>query len=86
MAQWTDTGKLEGNPGPRMWVFYGDGRGRFTKTVLATGVDNHESRVSDLDGDGDLDIVSKPYTRNAPRLDIWLNEGAGRRRTISTSP
>jgi FG-GAP-like repeat len=85
MAQWTDTGKLDGNPGPRMWVFYGDGRGRFTKTLLATGIDNHESRVSDLDGDGDLDIVSKPYTRDAPGLDIWLNEGTRRRRTSPIS-
>ena len=44
-------------------------------TLLATGVDNHESRVSDLDGDGDLDIVIKPYAQDTPRLDIWLNRG-----------
>ena len=58
-----------------MWIFYGDGNGHFKKKVLATGVDNHESRVSDLDGDGDLDIVVKSYTRDSPRLDVWLNQG-----------
>ncbi len=62
MAQWTEGAKTPDNPSAHMWIFYGDGRGRFTKTLLATGVDNHESRVSDLDGDGDLDIVVKPYT------------------------
>ena len=75
MAQWTDGAKIPDNPGARMWIFYGDGHGRFAKTVLARGVDNHESRVRDLDGDGDLDIVVKPYTHDTPRLDVWLNDG-----------
>ena len=75
MAQWSEGAQLPDKPNARMWIFYGDGQGRFTKTVLATGVDNHESRVSDLDGDGDLDIVVKPYTRDTPRLDVWLNQG-----------
>ena len=41
------------------------------------GVDNHESRLADLDGDGDLDIVVKPYSYGTPRLDVWLNRGTG---------
>ena len=35
MAQWTDGARLPDNPSARMWIFYGDGRGRFTKTLLA---------------------------------------------------
>jgi len=62
-------------PKCKMWIFYGDGRGNFTKQVIATGIGNHESRVADLDGDGDLDILDKPYTADTPRVDIWLNEG-----------
>ena len=36
--------------------------------------------AADLDGDGDLDILSKPYNWDAPRLDVWLNNGTGRKR------
>jgi FG-GAP-like repeat len=85
MAQWTETATRPDNPSARTWIFYGDGRGRFHKTLLATGLDNHESRVADLDGDGDLDIVVKPYTRDTPRVDVWLNQGNGPRKSISTT-
>jgi hypothetical protein len=80
MAKWTDEAKDPDHPPARMWIFFGDGRGGFAKTTLATGIDNHESRVADLDGDGDLDIVVKPYSVDTPRLDIWLNRGTGPRR------
>jgi len=32
--------------------------------------------VWDIDGNGRLDILNKPYTRDAPRIDVWLNDGA----------
>lgn len=31
----------------------------------------------DIDGDGDLDIVAKPYNWDTPRIDLWINEGGG---------
>jgi FG-GAP-like repeat len=87
MAKWTDEATKPDHPDARMWIFYGDGRGRFEKTTLATGIDNHESRVADLDGDGDLDIVGKPYSFDTPRLDIWLNRGTGpRNRDAASGP
>jgi hypothetical protein len=53
----------------------GDGQGSFETTAISTGFGNHESRVADLDGDGDLDILGKPYNWETPRLDIWINKG-----------
>ncbi len=66
-----------GNADAKMWIFLGDGNGRFTATEVATGFGNHESKVGDLDGDGDLDIVGKSFNWDTPRLDIWLNKGTG---------
>jgi hypothetical protein len=34
----------------------------FRKTELAVGHGFHEGRVADLDGDGDMDVLNKPYT------------------------
>ena len=56
-------------------IYFGDGKGNFEQSVISTGMGNHESRIADLDGDGDLDILAKPYTWDTPRIDIWLNNG-----------
>jgi hypothetical protein len=64
-----------GNPASRCSVFLGDGAGNFRETVLAAGFDNHESKAADLDGDGDLDILMKPYNHLTPSLNILINEG-----------
>lgn len=61
------------NSNSKMWIFFGDGQGNFQRTEVATGFDNHESKVGDLDGDGDLDILGKPWNYETPRLDIWIN-------------
>jgi hypothetical protein len=79
MAKWDDAAKQPDHPQASMWIFYGDGRGGFAQMTLATGIDNHESRVADLDGDGDLDIVGKPYSFDTPRLDIWLQKAVVKR-------
>lgn len=57
------------------WVLYGDGQGNFKVQELSVGIGNHDSRLADVNGDGRLDIVTKPYTWDTPRLDVWLNEG-----------
>lgn len=51
------------------------GKGNFGQSVISTGIGNHESRIADLDGDGDLDMLAKLYTWDTPRIDIWLNNG-----------
>ncbi len=65
------------NPQARTALLLGNGRGGFTTEIVATGYGHHESRLADLDGDGDLDILGKPYLWESPRLDIWLNGGGG---------
>lgn len=64
-----------GNPEAKIHLLLGDGNGNFKNTVVATGYGNHESKVADLDGNGTLDILGKPYNWETPRLDIWLNAG-----------
>jgi len=61
------------NPDARTVILLGDGAGGFSVQEVATGFGNHESRLGDLDGDGDLDILGKPFLWETPRLDIWLN-------------
>ena len=77
MAKWTRNPKPD-YPGATAWILYGDGHGNFRKTVLVTGDGWHEGKLADVDGDGDLDLINKPYTWEAPRIDLWLNNGTGR--------
>ena len=63
-----------GNPDGKIRIMLGDGQGNFIHHVVATGMGTHESKIADLDGDGDYDIMSKPYNWKAPRLDIFINE------------
>ena len=71
-----------GNPGAgddaKTWIWYGNGRGTFQETVANHGQGIHEGKLADLDGDGDLDLLVKPFQHNAPRVDVLLNQGPRR--------
>jgi hypothetical protein len=77
MAKWTESKTEPDNANAEAFIFYGDGKGNFQKTIFKKGYDFHEARVADLDGDGDMDILSKPYNWKTPRIDIWLQNGTG---------
>jgi hypothetical protein len=64
------------NPDAKVRFLLGDGTGSFEEYIVPeiTGFGNHESKVADLDGDGDLDILGKPFNWEAPRIDIWLQQ------------
>jgi sugar phosphate isomerase/epimerase len=74
MAKWSNKPEVD-NPKATAWILYGDGKGGFAARTLPGGQDFHDARLADLDGDGDLDILDKPYTWNAPRVDVWWNGG-----------
>jgi len=77
MAQWSRD--RTDHPGATAWILYGDGQGGFRCTELVRGMGFHEGKLADLDGDGRSDILNKPYTWQAPRVDIWLQlPAAGR--------
>ncbi len=65
-----------GNPGAgdaaRTFLWFGDGRGNFVETAASAGQGIHEGQVADFDGDRRLDILMKPYSHNAPRVDVLL--------------
>ena len=69
-----------GNPDSQIRIFLGDGKGGFVPKVVARGYGSHESKMADLDGNGTLDVLSKPYNWETPRLDIFLNLAAPRER------
>ncbi len=74
---WVAEMRLGGkNRDAKNMILSGDGKGNFRTLMVSQGIANHESKIADLDGDGDLDILGKPYGWQTPRLDIWINEAA----------
>jgi len=63
-----------GNPESKVAILLGDGKGNFKTSSVAAGYDCHESKLADLDGNGTLDVLCKPYNWDTPRLDIWLSQ------------
>ena len=61
------------NTDANMLLLVGSGQGTFEPSEISIGFGNHESRVADLDGNGTLDILGKPYVWETPRVDVWLN-------------
>jgi hypothetical protein len=70
-----EMGKPGAGDNAKTYIWYGDGKGHFKETVVSHGQGIHEGKLSDLDGDGDLDILMKPYNHKTPRLDVLLNHG-----------
>ncbi len=84
MDIWVAEMTLFGNSGAKNRLLLGDGKGNFPQIItVSEGIDLHESEIADLDGDGDYDILGKPYNGDAPRLDIWLQNGTA---TSTDSP
>ena len=64
-----------GNEKSKNKILFGDGKGNFTRElIISEGIDNHESKIVDLDGDGDLDILGKGYNHISGNVNIWLQD------------
>jgi sugar phosphate isomerase/epimerase len=74
--------KKEHNPDAKLRILLGDGKGNFTDYVINEGFSHHEDQFVDLDADGDIDILGKPYAFRAPGLDIWLQNGTGEQTSL----
>ncbi|MCP4543857.1 MAG: hypothetical protein GY832_42630 [Chloroflexi bacterium] len=71
--------------GERVSVFENDGDGNFTEHEVSTGRESHLSaRPVDLDGDGDLDIVSIAWDES-DLVHLWRNDGGGTS-SVDTEP
>jgi len=64
---------LGANDDPKHVLFRNLGGGEFEEQVPFNGVETHEAKAVDVNGDGRVDIVGKSYEPDH-HVDIWYNE------------
>ena len=69
-----EMGKPGAGRNARTMIYFGAGGRQFERQIVDVGKANHESKLGDVDGDGDIDIIGKPYSFGAPGLGVWLQD------------
>lgn len=59
---------------PKVFILRNNGDGNFERIDLPNSIESHQTCVGDFDGDGDYDILGKPFTFDTPRIELWLND------------
>lgn len=60
---------------PKIFILVNKAQNNFERLDVAVSFGTHNSGMGDFDGDGDIDVIGKPYAWDTPRLDMWINEG-----------
>lgn len=60
---------------PKIFILINNIHNNFERLDVASSFGTHNSGMGDFDGDGDYDIICKPYAWDTPRIDLWLNDG-----------
>lgn len=58
---------------PKIFIILNDVHNNFERIDVSSSYGTHNSGMGDFDGDGDFDIIGKPYAWGTPRIDLWLN-------------
>ena len=66
-----------GDGGGPLEMYRWDGKAWIAKTLIERLDHGHTLQVTDLNGDGRIDILQKDF-QNQQRIDIWLNQGPAR--------
>jgi hypothetical protein len=61
------------NENPRLIIYVNQGHGNFEPLLISEGVPTHNAAVGDLNGNGRIDVVGKPY-KPGRCVDVWWNE------------
>lgn len=67
--------KVNAAKSPSIFILINKGQGIFERLNITTTFGSHNAGIGDIDGNGELDIISKPYSWDTPRIDLWLNRG-----------
>ncbi len=57
---------------PRLIVYVNDGKAQFEHVIVCEGIATHNATAGDVNGNGKVDIVGKPY-KPGRGVDIWWN-------------